>query len=398
VIKINSFRAKLILTMSAYTVFISILNAFLFYEGLYISENAFFDGIVDHQYELTIREDLPAPLPQRINNTKLYLLSDPELPLYIKDKTIGSYQVDDTEIHYRIAQHPSGVSFVIILDDIPLILDKYEKGLEFIIIALVILSIIIGVLMVRYLIIKLTKRFTVLFESVVEAKNTHKAIKGRSASEKRLNAKNDDELEELMDVFAEYSQQLVSHVEREKYFTQHASHELRTPISIIKNSYHVLNRTNLTNEQSLSVIRIGKAAEKAKNLTNCFLMLARHHSEGLEDTNLEFLLLTAIGEYKLQIEASEIQLSYQTSACIKESHYSMVEVLLSNLLSNSIKHGINTLDIILSDNSLSFSNGSNGMPKERGFGLEICKRICKYHSWSLKTYISINSYTVTIHF
>jgi signal transduction histidine kinase len=383
--------------MISYTVFIAVFSAAIFYRGLYVSENTYLNSIVNSYFEYVSARALPKVLPHTIDiNTTLHLLNSDTLPNYIKETDPGLYEIRQDEIHYRIGKHPDGTMIVILLNDMLKILDQQEERLETLITSIVLITILVGSILVSYLVTLLMRRLSEL-ASDVESAISHNAIipKALPASNSEQHR---DEVDKLREAFSQYSQQLLDHAEREKYFTQHASHELRTPIAIIRNCFHILMKTDLTSQQENNVVRVGKAAERAKNLTDCFLLLARHHSKNLEVINIEEVLLEVVNNQNHVLQANDLELQIESSAVRIYCLSAMFDILCSNLIGNAIKYGNGEITIQLSQQALILTNKAKEQPKDQGFGLIICERICDYLEWKINHEFNQGQFTTHIKF
>ncbi|MFT4906337.1 MAG: signal transduction histidine kinase [Oleispira sp.] len=393
----NTLRNKIVFAMISYTVFIAVFSAAIFYQGLYVSENTYLNSIVNSHFDYISQRSLPKTIPYKIDiNSTLFLLASKELPNYITETDPGLYEIREEEIHYRIGKHPDGSMIVILLNDMLKILDRQEGRLETLLISIVLITIIVGSIVVSYLVTLLMRRLTELSNDVKTA-ISHNLIIPKAIPISHLRG-NKDEVDMLREAFSQYSQQLLDHAEREKYFTQHASHELRTPVAIIRNCFHILMKTDLNTQQYNNVLRIGKAAEKAKKLTDCFLLLARHHSKDLEVINIENILLEVIESQKKLLLANDFKLEIDSMPVSISCHSAMFDILCANLLGNAIKYGQKTITVLLTEEALIISNFSESQPKDQGFGLVICLRICDYLNWKITHQYEKNKFIACIDF
>jgi signal transduction histidine kinase len=393
----NSLRNKLIFAMISYTIFIAVFSAAIFYRGLYVSENTYLNSIVNSYFDYISQRPLPETLPYTIDiNTKLFLIDSPELPKFIIQTTPGLYEIQQEEIHYRIGLHPDGKMIVILLQDMLKMLDQQEERLETMITSIVLITILVGSIIVSYLVTLLMRRLLELSNDVDIAISQNLIIPNAIPSDP--DSVHKDEIDSLREAFSQYSQQLLDHAEREKYFTQHASHELRTPVSIIRNCYHILMKSQLNEQQTNNVVRIGKAADKAKNLTDCFLLLARHHSKGLERVNIEDILLDVVQSQNTLLSANELDLTLNSVPTTVSCHPAMLDILCSNLIGNAVKYGHKSINITLTETELMISNQANQAPKDQGFGLIICQRICDYLDWDIQHHYEHEKFTTSIGF
>jgi signal transduction histidine kinase len=152
----------------------------------------------------------------------------------------------------------------------------------------------------------------------------------------------DDEVRELADALARYAQRLNEFVDRERNFTRDASHELRSPLTVIQMAAGMLEAdAGLSDPSRRSVARIVRAARDMEELTSAFLLLARETQTGLPlepicvndvlDDELDRARLLAAGKpiesrlgatHRLHVDAPE----------------KVLHVLLGNLLRNAFSY------------------------------------------------------------
>jgi signal transduction histidine kinase len=101
----------------------------------------------------------------------------------------------------------------------------------------------------------------------------------------RLPPAADDEVQELADALARYSDRLAEFVARERQFTRDASHELRTPLTVMQISSDLLLADEPLSEPGRRAVeRIRRATGDMDELTRLFLLLAREDEVGLPAT------------------------------------------------------------------------------------------------------------------
>ena len=97
----------------------------------------------------------------------------------------------------------------------------------------------------------------------------------------------DDEVQELADALARYSERLSEFIGREREFTRDASHELRSPLTVIHISAQLLLADErLSDASRRAAERIRRAANDMDELTSAFLLLARESEAGLPSSAL----------------------------------------------------------------------------------------------------------------
>jgi signal transduction histidine kinase len=165
---------------------------------------------------------------------------------------------------------------------------------------------------------------------------------------------NKDEIYTLTETINCLLDRLEDAVLREKLFTADASHELRTPLSVIKGTLEVLIRKRRDAEQYESKIAYCiNEVDRMSNIIDQLLMLARYESGKIEPMTREIELNESIRYLMLRTEplAQEkgIEIKFQEdNKYVVKADPSMIEVILENLLSNSIKYSNGSKEIDIS--------------------------------------------------
>jgi two-component system, OmpR family, sensor histidine kinase ArlS len=128
-----------------------------------------------------------------------------------------------------------------------------------------------------------------------------KMVKNISINEldKRLDISGSkDELKDLAQTFNETLDRLENSVELQNQFVSDASHELRTPISVIQGYSNLIDRWGKDDPKILeeSIASIKSEAEVMKNLVEKLLFLARGDKNTQKVEKLEFMLNEVIDE------------------------------------------------------------------------------------------------------
>ena len=91
----------------------------------------------------------------------------------------------------------------------------------------------------------------------------------------------DDEVGVLAGTIEKTLERICAFVERERYFTSSASHELRTPITVITGALELLELSDLSATDVKAVDRVRRATLDMKTSIEMFLCLARETDDGL---------------------------------------------------------------------------------------------------------------------
>jgi signal transduction histidine kinase len=158
----------------------------------------------------------------------------------------------------------------------------------------------------------------------------------------RLPGDADDEVRELAHALSRYAQRLEEFVERERNFTRDASHELRSPLTVIRMSAGMLEAdASLSEAGRRSVARIARAARDMEELTSAFLMLARESATGLplEATCVNDVLADELDRARLLATDKPIGSRLQaTHRVFVDAPEKLLPVMLGNLLRNAFSY------------------------------------------------------------
>lgn len=214
----------------------------------------------------------------------------------------------------------------------------------------------------------------------------------------------DNEIGLLATKLEEANTRTTQFIRREQHFTRDTSHELRTPVTIIKNSIELLGGKNLTADEKGLIDRINLANGQMEQTINTLLSLARENtnSQPLKET----LVLPSVEQaiidqsYLLNNKDVEIDINISSSAvvfCLP----TVLQILLNNLLSNAFQYTEQgNIFISFADNTLTVKDSGGGIDeniestvlnnlvkgkKSKGFGigLSLVKRLCETYQLDL---------------
>lgn len=219
-----------------------------------------------------------------------------------------------------------------------------------------------------------------------------------------LQKTNIDEFKELNETVLTMTKKVINDYKTLKSFTENASHEIQTPLAIIKNNIELLSQSEtLSESQQKGILTINGAASRLSRLNESLLLLAKIENRQFE--NIEHINFSEVVErYITNFEELATTKNILIETNISENIFllmneSLAEILVSNLIINAIRHNYQngSIQISLYSNSLIVSN-TGGEPDEEtstyferfkrkgsstdslGLGLSIVKTICDtYH-------------------
>ena len=190
-----------------------------------------------------------------------------------------------------------------------------------------------------------------------------------------------------------------------KDFTDHASHEMQTPLAVVNSKLDILIQDPALSEKNLQHLQgIYNAIDKMSKLSQSLLLLTKIDNKQFSVSREVDIQLTV--KNKLE-ELGEwiLEKSLVINNRINDLHITMnpqlADMLISNLVTNAIRHSEPHGHILLQSgkNIFIISNpGRTALDKHRifdrfwktehsdgtGLGLAIVKRICDQYGFSLK--------------
>ncbi len=153
-----------------------------------------------------------------------------------------------------------------------------------------------------------------------------------------------DELYRLTATINGLLDRLQDAVEREQQFTSDASHELRTPLTAMKGTLEVLIRRPRKAEQYVAkVTEVIGEVNRLSSLVEQLLLLARYESERQkklpEPLDLGEQISNVLARMQSSLAKHRTKLNFRyTAGHIVQADAHMLEILLTNIFSNSIKY------------------------------------------------------------
>ncbi len=237
-----------------------------------------------------------------------------------------------------------------------------------------------------------------------------------------LEQTNIDEFVELNAVVSLMTKKARDDYNEIKNFTENASHEIQTPLAIIKSKLELLSQSERLQEDQMDTIQvISETASRLSKLNQSLILLAKidnRQFSNSEEVNISSLLLRHLDNYEELFKARRIKLLTKIESDIKLLiNETLADILITNLLTNSIKHNVEegTVDINLSKDHLTMANSGGVLSEEPGsffqrfkkesasndslgLGLSIVKKISDTYGFVTVYDYSNGIHTITINF
>ncbi|WP_142001550.1 sensor histidine kinase [Amycolatopsis cihanbeyliensis] len=178
-----------------------------------------------------------------------------------------------------------------------------------------------------------------------EITTTARRLSGESMGERIGALRTRDELAELAETFDAMLDRLQAAFEGQRHFVANASHELRTPLSVIRTELDVTLADESADEAELrrmaEVVR--HATERAENLVNSLLLLARTDGAGLaatEPVDLATVVDSAWRAVLTEARQRELRVELNTVSTPVAGDPALLERVAGNLLENAVRHNL----------------------------------------------------------
>lgn len=218
----------------------------------------------------------------------------------------------------------------------------------------------------------------------------------------------DREVLALVSALNNLNERITAFIEREHQFTRDASHELRSPLTVIKIAADMLlSEQELSAQARNSVRRIRRNATDMEELMEALLLLAREFDLGLsvEDVCVNDVLEEEIERVRLSLGDKPVRIEVNdTCQLYVQASEKALAMLLGNLLRNAANYtekGV--ISVTVTENGVMIEDSGVGMSKEElenvftpyyrapgtsqsghGVGLSIVKRLSDRFGWNVK--------------
>jgi signal transduction histidine kinase len=148
----------------------------------------------------------------------------------------------------------------------------------------------------------------------------------------------DDELKQLADTFDSMLARLEAGFERERAFVSNASHELRTPFSVIRTEADVTLADEPDDPEALrrSLAVVREAGERSERLIDALLALARADREDHPRIEVDLSELMRQLTDETELDGLRLELALRPAPVLGDRH--LLRTMAANLVDNAVRH------------------------------------------------------------
>jgi signal transduction histidine kinase len=207
------------------------------------------------------------------------------------------------------------------------------------------------------------------------------------------------EFDQLNRVFDNMTSKMRNDYLNLKEFSENASHEIQTPLAVIRSKTDLLMQQKNLNKESLSLIKsINESTTKLFKLNQGLLLISKIENKVFHEkkkVSLKQITINALDNYKEIMQLKKITVEMETSDDgMVEMNDVLAEIMISNLLSNAVRFNIDggfikchidSMFLAITNSGLALSinpedlfkrfHKNSNNPQSVGLGLSIVKEI-----------------------
>ncbi|MGN6601480.1 MAG: sensor histidine kinase [Ginsengibacter sp.] len=192
----------------------------------------------------------------------------------------------------------------------------------------------------------------------------------------------------------------------QKQFAENASHEMQTPLAIIRSKLELLiNQPNLTGKSASLLSDITDATNRLSQMNKTLLLLSKIENKQFPETeavNISQMVKRIVENLAIYYENfPEVEFKICENVIVNANH-SLAEILISNIVKNAVEHNqpngkvivhLSTSHILVENtgyplqtsSELLFERFRKGSHKTKttGLGLSLVKQICALYNYSV---------------
>jgi len=207
---------------------------------------------------------------------------------------------------------------------------------------------------------------------------------------------------------------------QQKEFTENASHELQTPLAVVKTKLDLLLQSHLLDQPQMQILEDAyQAINRVTRINKNLLLLAKIEHAQFDnqlDISVPGLLAELSAQFADRFESSGIRCTQQVSEMTLQANPILLEILLTNLLVNALRYTpaggsvsvrSDQRKIIFDNTGISPLNEQNLFRRfaqasvehaGSGLGLAIAREICERYGWQITYHFNCGHHHFTVSF
>lgn len=359
--------------------------------------------------ELTKGKHIDFPLVE-ISKGNLEIMEQPRV---FKDTLIYDHIQEVSEGYYYFAENKNinGQPYRISVMTTYIGWENYAHTISYIFVAIAVTLVVLGTVVNYFISKNLWAPFLINLKKMQGYSVTSK-------EELQLAVTNVKEFQEMNDVLMQLAARGKKEYTALKEFTENASHEIQTPLSILQSRLENMSQLVLDQNVIKSLNDAKQAVNRLSKVNKGLLLLAKLENKTFNDIQTIQLDEQLKASYELMDDLftnQAINISFELSPKTIQASAFLTDVLISNLLSNILAYtppGKNA-HVSLKETELIFVNEGpalnfhqsrlftrfgKGEPGYRGngLGLSIVKQICLVNGWEIAYHYQNGRHTFSI--
>lgn len=230
------------------------------------------------------------------------------------------------------------------------------------------------------------------------------------------------EFNELNDVLKKMINRINADFQALREFSGNLSHELQTPLAVIKSKASLLIQDDNINENQMILAgNITRETNKISNFIKALALFSKLEYDQFPNTeviDIKRLIASNLDVFEDFIDNKAIKVNVGAKEKLNiQMNKELANILFTNLIKNAVRHNIQkgSIEIELTHDSFTISNTGNKLSYDAnllfnrflkhksnseslGIGLSIVKKICDYYKFSIKYINTDKLHTITIRF
>ena len=237
----------------------------------------------------------------------------------------------------------------------------------------------------------------------------------------QLNVSRINEFEELNQVITSLIEQVRKDFRNLKEFNENISHEVQTPLAIIRNKMVLLMESSNLNEKELQQIQaVYQETNKLSKIGKTLTLLSRIENQEfrrLEPVDVKAVISNILSNMEEIISFKNLEVSAELQPVTIECDHIIADILFTNLIKNAVQHNLEGgwIKMRLNEHGLKISNtgAASDVSTEKlfnrfqkgssatdtlGLGLAINQKICEIYGFQLDYDREGETHTFSLYF